>query len=306
MNRLPDSPPEPPRYLPFKTVFVLLSAIAVSIVMTATVYDLHGKYVKESISEFGRLPTRSVQALSFEFKGVVADYLFFKTLTFLGLKIGERSNPTPEEWGLIHQMLQRVTDLDGRFWDPYVFAEMTLAWQAGMLEEANQLLHKATVNRPEDYRPPYFIGFNHFYFKKDAVKAAPHFRAAAMAPGAPDYIKGLAARVSLYGRQTALGISFLEDLMKETQDPKLVAYLQKRLTALQMLGYLEQKVLEFKKRNGELPKSLADLVAAGLIPSIPEDPYGGTFTLLENGRVYTTSELIGPEKHKKNTQPLSQ
>lgn len=271
--------------------------------MTASIYELRGKYVQESISEFGQFPTHSVQALSFEFKGIVADYLFFKTITFLGMKIGERSNPTREEWALIHQMLQRVTDLDGRFWDAYVFSEMMLAWQAGMVQEANQLLMKAVENRPEDYQPLYYIGFNHFYFLKDSQSAAPYLRKAAMLPDAPAFLKGLAARFSLYGNQTGVGIGFLENLIRENQDPKIATYMQKRLIALKMLDYLEQWVLEFKKRNGEFPKSLEDLVSAGLIPSLPKDPYGGNFTLLENGRVYTTSKLVDSANPKENSQP---
>jgi hypothetical protein len=283
-------------------VLLLIIGIYLCGITTTKIYDIREKYVTETISEFGQFPSLSLQAACLEFKGIVSDYLFFRAITYTGMKILEKKDPASEEWQIVYQMLQRVTDLDPRFLDPYVYAEMTLAWQAGMFEEANQLLLKATVNRPEDYRSSYYIGFNHFYFKKDAVKAAPHFRAAAMAPNAPGYIKGLAARVSLYGKQTSLGISFLEDLIKETQDPKIVQYLKKRLIALKMLDYLEQWVLEFRKRNGEFPKSLEDLVSAGLIPSLPEDPYGGKFTLLENGRVYTTSELVDSAKPKKNSQ----
>jgi hypothetical protein len=284
----------------------LIVGICLCGMITTTIYDIRGKYVTETISEFGQFPSQGLQAACLEFKGIVSDYFFFRAITFTGMKLLEKTNPTPEEWQIVYQMLQRVTDLDPRFLDPYVYAEMTLAWQAGMLEEANQLLLKATQHRSEDYRSAYYIGFNHFYFKKDAVKAAPYFRSAAQAPNAPSYLKGLAARVSLYGRQTALGISFLEDLIKETQDPQIIKYLQKRLIALKMIDYLEQWVLEFKKRNGEFPKRLEDLVTGGLIPSIPKDPYEGNFVLLGNGRVYTTSELIGPEQHKKNTQKTSQ
>lgn len=281
---------------------VLLAGISICVLITGKAYDIRGKYATETVSEFGQLPSTGVQAASLEFKGVVADYLCFKTLTYLGMKIGQQKDPTPEEWRLVYEMLQRVTDLDARFWDPYVLAEMMLAWHAGMFEEANQLLLKAVQNRPDDYRPNFYIGFNHFYFKKDAAKAAPFFRAAAQAPNAPAYLKGLAARVSLYAGQTALGIAFLESMIRETHDPRIAGYMEKRLTALKMVDYLEQWVAEYKKRTGAFPARLTDLVSSGLIPAIPQDPYGGEFTLLDNGRVYTTSELIGPEKHEENTR----
>jgi hypothetical protein len=189
-------------------------------------------------------------------------------------------------------MLQRVTDLDPRFWDPYLFAEMMLAWQAGMFDEVDTLLEKAAKNRPDDYRPQYYMGFNHLYFMKDPKKAAPHLRVASLYPNAPRYIKGLGSRVSLYAGQTAVGIFFLENLIKDTHDPKLVKYLEKRLTALKMLYYLEEKVKQYKARYGHQPKSLEDLVTSGIVPELPKDPYGGDFILFDNGRVYTTSKLV--------------
>lgn len=283
-------------------MMMLLAGISLCGFFTGRVYDLRNKYATETISEFGQLPSSGIQAASLEFKGLVSDYLCFKTIAYLGLKIGQQQNPSPEEWRIVHQMLERITDLDPLFWDPFVLAEMMLAWQAGMFDEANQLLLKAAQNRPDDYRPYFYIGFNHFYFKKDAAKAAPYFRSAAQTPNAPAYLKGLAARVSLYGNQTAFGIAFLENMIKDTRDPNMAKYMEKRLIALKMLDYLTQWVREYKKRNGAFPKQLEDLVTSGMIPSIPTDPYGGEFTLLKNGRVYTTSELINSDKHHQKTQ----
>ena len=85
----------------------------------------------------------------------------------MGSKIGVHKNPTKEQWQLMDRMLHLITDLDGRFLDPYIFAEMMFPWQAGMVNEANTLLLKAAQNLPDNYRPYYFLGFNAFYFQKD-------------------------------------------------------------------------------------------------------------------------------------------
>ncbi len=45
-----------------------------------------------------------------------------------------------------------------------------------------------------------------------------------------------------------------------------------------------------------MPLSLTELETAGLIDKIPEDPYGGEFILMEEGRVYTTSKLLPIKK----------
>ncbi len=65
-----------------------------------------------------------------------------------------------------------------------------------------------------------------------------------------------------------------------------------RLKTLIIMDDLEKKVHAFKQKFGVFPGKLADLVDKGLTESIPDDPYGGKFVLLENKRVYTTSKMI--------------
>ncbi|MBV5330552.1 MAG: hypothetical protein JZU65_23470 [Chlorobium sp.] len=246
----------------------------------------------EQIGNLGEIPTAIIKALSFEFKGVVADFLMLQAMTFMGERIGQDRNPTPDEWQHLYRLLDKITDIDQRFWDPYLFAETMLVWQAGMVEEGNQLLLKAAEHRPQDYQPYYFIGFNNFYFLKNAEKAAPYLRKAAQIPGAPFYLQGLAARFSLYGNETVTAILFLDDMLRQTNDPVVRPYLEKRLLALKIIHELEQKVQAFKKSTGKLPHSFTEIIDTGLLHEIPPDPYGGTFFLFENGRVYTTSKLV--------------
>jgi tetratricopeptide (TPR) repeat protein len=275
-----------------KIFAVFMVAMVISVFSASRLYELSAHKQIESISRFGQLPSPAVQALSMEFKGVIADYLFLKTMTFLGEKIGKRQDPSEADWDLINQLLERITDLDSLFWDPYLFAETMLAWQAGMPEKANRLLLKASKYRNTDYRPLYFIGFNYFYFLQDPGRAAKYLRSAARLPNAPYYLKGLAARISLYGDQTDMAIAFLEDILKDTFDPSVRLYLEKRLVTLKIICFLEEKVKEYKSVYKTLPGSLQDLVKTGIISSIPDDPYGGRFVLLKNGKVYTTSQMV--------------
>ena len=244
----------------------------------------------------GTLPSALLQALCLEFKGVAADLLFLKTMTFTGHNIGYNLSTEQEDWQLIYHALDKITDLDPRFWDPYVFAEMIFAWQTKKFDKVNSLLEKAAQARPDDYRPLYYLGFNHFYFSKKTSKAAPYLREAAIRPNAPSFIQGLASRMSLYGSQTIAGIVFLEELLENTFDPVAKQQFETRLTALKRIHLLEKAVLKYKKAYQQQPESLEELINKQCINEIPTDPYGGKFVLLNNGRIYTTSELI----HKKN------
>ncbi len=41
-----------------------------------------------------------------------------------------------------------------------------------------------------------------------------------------------------------------------------------------------------------MPTKIEDLVQAGIIDRVSEDPYGGSFFIMKNGKVYTTGNLL--------------
>lgn len=281
-----------------QVILILLITGGLSGSMVSRLYDVRGERQIEASSSMGKLPAEIAQASCLEFHGIVSDYLMLKTMTFLGKKLSERKKLNSEDWQIIHQMLLQVTDLDSRFWDPYLLAETTLTWEAGMFDEVNAMLVKATEHRPKDFRPWYFLSFNHFYFMKDFKKAAKYLEEAAKRPGAPFYLSGLAARLSLYGDETVTGIIFLEDMLRETSEPKVRIYIEKRLEALKAINTLETGVKQFKETYKKLPASFEELISSGIIKEIPKDPYGGEFVLFQNGRVYTTSKLVEMNNNK--------
>lgn len=276
----------------FLPIFFLLAAFSCNVFLTPTIHTIREKYLEERISHFGQLPSAGLQSIVLEFKGIAADYLLLRLTTFIGYKIKIQEKIEDTELQMVLLGLEKITDLDPHFWDPYVFAEGVFVWDVGKIEEVEPLLLKAAQHRVEDYRPYYYLGFNRFYFRKDMSKAAEYLREASRKPTCPDYLKNLAARLSLYGNETALGILFLQDLLNETQGGETRKYLAKRLDALQAIHTLEKAVLEYYKTLNKKPASVDDLIKEGIISTIPTDPYGGEWLIMKNGRVYTTSKLI--------------
>ena len=111
-------------------------------------------------------------------------------------------------------------------------------------------------------------------------------------PGARPYLANLAARLTVFSNKHQVGIIFLEEMIAETNDSKMKASLEKRLTAIKMMAFLNEKVIQYRKKKNILPQTLDDLVQSGIIKELPQDPYGGKFILLPNGQVYTTSKLL--------------
>lgn len=279
-------------------MFIIVIAAGISCLC---VHNLYAMRKKKSVEEFSRLvflPDSLVKTVSLEFKGFVADYLFLKLMVLHGEHLVERREFSEKEWRTSYKALQQITMLDPPFLDPYVFAETTFPWEGGMVAETNELLQRAVESRPNDYQPNYFIWFNYYYFLNDAKKSAPYLEKASQLPGAPAYLKTLAARMRLYSGELQSGILFLQEMIRETNSEREKYWMQQRLLGLQALELLESAVREYKKKYNRPPADINELVTGRILKKIPPDPYGGEFYLMENDRVYTTSKLVGHKQEK--------
>jgi len=238
------------------------------------------------------LPSKIAGPVSLEFSGIVSDFLFLKITTFFGGKFIDNQQLEEKHAKFLYEAMNIITDLDPWFWDAYLMADMILTWDFGKIDLANNLLFKARERRTKDFKVPYHIGFNYFYFLKDNANGAKYLMEAARLPNAPSYLSSLATRLSMYQNDYRPAIMFLNDILKATKSTELKNQLEIRLKTLMIMDGLEKKVHEFKKKFGIFPEHLSDLADKGLIEAIPDDPYGGKFILLENKRVYTTSKMI--------------
>jgi tetratricopeptide (TPR) repeat protein len=229
-------------------------------------------------------------------QGLLSDILFLKTATFFGGRAGSGKPMNKEDWRYFIDSLNVITDLDPYFVDPYFLAEGLLAWDAGMPEEANKILEKGTRYRTTDWRLPFFIGFNYFYFLGDYGTAADYIMTAAQLPGSPDYAPRLAARLAYYGGKSETAFLFLRQMIEETDSALIRRALEMRLLALERAVSIEEALEQFKKKERRMPISLDELVTRGYLDMLPKDPYGGKWGVLENGRVFSTSKFVEPRK----------
>jgi len=238
------------------------------------------------------IPSTFTAPASLEFKGVVANYLFLKVMTNAGAELSRKEKTTRGMVDYIVESVETITDLDPRFWDPYLFSSLMLAWNFNEPEKANAILTKAENNLPDDYRPSYFKGFNYYYFLKDNEKAAEYMIKASKLPGSPAYLPYLATRLSVYSAEHKTAAAFLEQMIQTTRNEAIVRQLKMRLATINHLIVLEKHMMDYKTRFGLFPKHLEDLVSAGFLNEIPKDPHGGNYFIMDNNRVFTTSRMI--------------
>lgn len=249
------------------------------------------------------LPAQVLKLSALEFEGLISDVIFLKTLSFYGktFERNERPRVRESEYDWISDSLTAATELDPYFLDLYYFANSTFAWDGNRVEQANLLLEKGMNYRHWDWLLPFFAGFNHFYFLHDNAKAGKLLEEAARRPGGAS-LATFAARLSYQGNQTESAVIFLEEMLRQATDDYSRRELGKRLNALKDILALEKAVAEFQIRVGREPTSLNELVAKGIFPEIPREPYGGTYELdLKSGTVRSTTDLgkKAPENKKR-------
>jgi tetratricopeptide (TPR) repeat protein len=237
------------------------------------------------------IPSKFSRILAFGHKGVLSDYLFLKIVTFVGGRSVAGLPLSEEDWQYVITGLDVVSDLDPYFADPYIFAEGLLAWEAGKPEQANRLLEKGRQYRHWDWRIPYYIGFNYFYFLQNYEKGGEYVMEAARIPGSHPFLAALGARLAYYGGKSKMAVLFLRQMLLETTDLRLRASMKKRLVALERAAELEAKIDLFVKEQGRKPAGIEELITAGYVDSLPPDPYGGQWVILKNDRVFSTSKF---------------
>ncbi|UOD35913.1 hypothetical protein DSN97_09000 [Deferribacteraceae bacterium V6Fe1] len=234
-----------------------------------------------------------------EFRWFTGVYLTFKSIIYYGgnvEKIGQRRFNEVEYYNL-YRTLETSILLNPYNEDAYYFAQGAFTWDIGRVKEVNLLLEYVAKYRTWDFKVPYFLGFNYAYFLKDFNKAAEYYKKASELSGSPLFTN-LAARYFYEGGETELGIAHLKAMINMTRKENIKKVYETRLKSLEAINAIEKAVRKYKNIYGKNPENIQQLVSAGILDKIPEDPYGGQFYIDENNKVRTTSKLTTSKEVK--------
>lgn len=234
-------------------------------------------------------PALALETMALGNKELVSTLIFYNAQFYFGEKYAWRQEQP--EYQRLFVALDKATDLDPRNMDCYYFAQGLFSDIKPAVPLLNRLLKKGLQHRPNDWYLPFFLSANYYFQLKDPVTAAHYLQKAAILNPDNALFASLSARMLYQGNQTEAAVLYLRGFIKETNNPSVRKMLLKRLYALEAIHYLEQAVAAFTTQHNRPPRTLAELVAAGIIKKIPQDPYGGTFEFDATGRVATTSKL---------------
>lgn len=247
------------------------------------------------------LYVRSGEALkrvSLSYSAVLADVYWLRALQHYG---GQRlAKGGKKDYTLLYPLLDITTTLDPSFVVAYRFGAIFLAegypGGAGRPDLAVRLLEKGVRHRPDYWRYLQDIGFVYYWWAADYQQAAAWFEKAARVPGAPWWMKSLAAVTLAEGGDRRSSRLLWQSLVAGADNDWLRNEARRRLAqldAMDQMDQLETLVRVFTSRVGRLPSSWEEMVRVGFLRGVPSDPTGTRFLLdPRTGRVTLLPESV--------------
>jgi len=183
--------------------------------------------------------------------------------------------------------------------DNYYISQAILPWN-GQVEADKFIQQSATSARPWDPLPPFFLGFDHFYFLRDPVAGAKIIRIAAerSPPGNREALTAMSARWAEKGDDPRTAIVMIEALAKNTRHQELKKHLEARLERMKGLAELRDSAKVFAEKQGRPLRRLEELVEVGVLKALPNDPLGEGYTIDSQG----TPMMAKPSPAKTNSK----
>jgi hypothetical protein len=266
----------------------------------------------------------AARRLALGYSALAADLYWIRAIQYYGntkLKAGQAQPAAPaagshelDAYPLLYPLLDLTTTLDPRFNIAYRFGAIFLAEPypggAGRPDLAIALLEKGLRDRPDKWEYMQDIGFVHYWWRHDYPSAAAAFDRASQIPGAPWFLRSLAATTIAEGGDRRSSRTMWEAIRASAEIEWLRNDAERRLMQLDALDFIasvQERVDRFVEKAGTPPRDWPSLIQAGVIPGIPTDPTGTPYQLGAGGRVELSprSKLFPLPQEPQRIQRLS-
>lgn len=198
--------------------------------------------------------------------------------------------------GYLVRAQHEVAELNPCHEDNYYLANGLLTW-GGADREGSEVLRRASACRFWDEFPPFFYGFNKFFFERDVDTAALYLEeAASRATANAAAFRKLAIMLKAEQIQDEqLAVDFLQAEYDQATDPKLKAMLAKRVVRLQGLVVLRDAQRRYEVLTGKPLAEPGQLIEHGLLAAFPEDPLNLGYEFIDGRIVLKKLKVAGVE-----------
>ena len=222
-------------------------------------------------------------SLSLGFRNFLADVVWLEAVQVMA-----PLEMAPAEYDRLFELLNVGANFDPKFDIPYLLGGLVLSQSPDHAQKAVEVFERGKREYPVDWRFPFYIGYTNYFSMGETEAAGEAMAEAARLSGSPSYLPGLASRMLSEAREPAAALALLETIVRQENDPARRAVMERRIrevTVERDLQALERAVESYREKVGVVPRELPDLVRAGILSGIPEEPNGGRYLLGPGGTV---------------------
>jgi tetratricopeptide (TPR) repeat protein len=223
---------------------------------------------------------RAVQRVALSYDAWLADVYWIRALQHFG-STRLKTDLAEKKYQLLDPLLTIATTLDPQFNMAYRFGAMFLSEAPpggpGRPDRAIALLKRGLEARPGHWRYMQDIGFVYYWWVRDYQKAAEWFNRGADQPGAPWWMRSLAANTLAQGGDRQASRALWQALAQTPDNDWLQKDARRRLQQLDVLDEIDALrpvVRRFIDAGAQQPYSWDAMVRGGYVRAVPLDPTG--------------------------------
>ena len=245
---------------------VILSALIVASLLSSKLGAIRPPLPSDYADSDLALQGKHLKGYLLGAEGLVADWYWILSLQYLGGKIVNSTDDTINVENLnslnprlLYPYLDNATDLDPKFNAAYSFGAIVLP--AIDPDQAIALTKKGIVNNPENWRLYQYLGYI-YWRNKEYNAAAETYETGSKIPGAPPFMRQMAAAMLTRGGSPAVARAMYEQMLAEAEDEQSKRNAELRLMELDSIEEMDavnSVLAEIKESTGTCPPVLSSV-----------------------------------------------
>jgi hypothetical protein len=270
--------------------------LAVIFVAGVLIYALgvtlnYHRYSDDVMEELMYFPSgKLLKLVSAGYETLVADMLWLRGIQYYG-----EHRRTDMSYPLAEHIFSTITDLDPSFIGAYRFGAFVLGQDVGQPVSGIKLIKKGMANNPETWQLAFDLGFLYFVEMDDSRAAARYFSYSARQKDAPAIAKRFSAFAYRKAGRTDVARALWQEIYRSSDNTVMKATAEYALRSIlreEISDSLETTARAFESSQGRRPTALRELVTAGLISRVPDDPLGGVFFIDPGGGAVLSTSAV--------------
>lgn len=181
-----------------------------------------------------------------------------------------------------------ITALDPRFSFPYAYAVLVLPFSRNVpdrIDRAVEIGERGMRFADPDWRIPFYLGVLYHAYRDDFPRAAALFDLAAQTTEVPPAARSFSLNYGIAPKFRPRVAAYWRETAENTSDSALRARAETYVSRMELFDTMQRTVDAFARSHDRMPQDLDEIVRAGFLDRVPDDPFGTGFALVDDGVV---------------------